>query len=190
MALKWVLADDSQDKIEQGKIVINGNTTFNGDATIISSGTDETTIIKGGNITFTRGGKPITVIRNMRMGEVETDSNGKGIISFPDFKNMKLFLSIKSFAIGQNVRSLGCYANLLNLSENKYQTFIYGTESSIGQGTSWSTPFANNTQRYTRNCVGIYCSHIHIKGAEQFFTIIREGSNNYPNLGHFGIPKV
>lgn len=191
MALKWVLADDSQDKIEQGKIVINGNTTFNGDATIVSSGTDETTIIKGGNITFTRGGKPITVIRNMRMGEVETDSNGKGIISFPDFKNMTLLLSIKSFNISQNIRSLGCYSNLLNLSENKYQTFLYGTESSIGQGVEWSTDYKDMRQEYRQDSViTMSCSILNVKQRTEnffYFTFRRDE----PEMGRFNaFPEV
>ena len=169
--LEWKLATDAGDKIQNGRIVINGNTTFNGDATIVSRGTDETTIIKGGNITFTRGGRPITVIRNMRMGEIETDSNGKGIISFPDFKNMTLLLSIKSFNISQNIRSLGCYSNLLNLSENKYQTFLYGTESSIGQGVGWSTGYKDMRQDYRQDSVlTISCSTLNVKQrTENFF---------------------
>lgn len=90
----------------------------------------------------------------MRYGEIDTDSNGKGILSFPDFKQpMSLMLSIKSFAIGQNVRSLGCYANLLNLSENKYQFFIYGTESTVGEGTSWISAKASMTTQYSKDGV-------------------------------------
>ena len=162
-SLKWILASDANDKIENGKIVINGNTVFNGDATIVSQGKDETTIIQGGSITFTRGGKPITVIRNMKFGEIETNSEGKGILSFPDFKNMSLLLSIKSFSISQNVRSLGCYANLINLSENKYQFFIYGTESTVGQGENWESTYNSMSSTYSKdNIVSISTSIAHI----------------------------
>ena len=151
--LEWKLATDAGDKIQNGRIVINGNTTFNGDATIVSTGSQEQTIIKGGSITFTRNGVPITAIRNMRFGEIETDSSGKGFVSFPGFKNMKLLLSIKSFAIGQNVRSLGCYANLVNLSENKYQCFIYGTQSQLGTGTSWVSARGSMSSSYSKGSI-------------------------------------
>lgn len=167
--LEWKLATDAGDKIQNGRIVINGNTTFNGDATIVSRGTQEQTIIQGGSITFTRNGVPITAIRNMRFGEIETDSNGRGFISFPGFKNMRVLLSIKSFAIGQNVRSLGCYANLVNLSENKYQCFIYGTQSQLGTGTAWtSTTGAMSTSYSLPDIMSISLDTVNINNSQSY----------------------
>ncbi len=180
--LEWEMASNALDKINKGEVVINGNTTFNGDATIISEGKEETTIIKGGSITFTRNGYPVSVIRNMQIGEIETDSKGKGIISFPRFKNMSLLLSIKSFAIGQNVRSLGCYANVLNAAENKYQCFLYGTEAGLGNGTAWSTGWGNYTIAYTHECVGIGVSSIHIKAPSVSFTLSRSSRHSFPPI--------
>ena len=172
--LEWKLATDAGDKIQNGRIVINGNTTFNGDATIVSRGTQEQTIIQGGSITFTRNGVPITAIRNMRFGEIETDSNGRGFISFPGFKNMRVLLSIKSFAIGQNVRSLGCYANLVNLSENKYQCFIYGTQSQLGTGAAWtSTAGAMSTSYSLPDIMSISINTININNSQSYLTYDR-----------------
>lgn len=164
--LEWRLANDSTDRIDKGKVVINANTIFNGDATIVSQGNDETTIIKGGSITFTRGGQPITIIRNMRIGEIETDSNGSGVLSFPNFKNMNLLLSIKSFNISQNIRSLGCYANLINLAENKYQVFLYGKESGLAEGISYETNYNNWTNSYYIDCLSLTCTSIKINAPE------------------------
>lgn len=159
----WVVADDSQGQINRGEIVINGNTTFNGDAKIVSVGNNETTIIQGGRITFARNGKPITVIRNTRFGEIETDSKGKGQVSFPDFNNnMSILLSIKGFAISQNIRSIGCYYNLVNMAENRYQFFIYGTESTLSQGTAWTTSPTYMENIYSRaniTAIGLSTSH-------------------------------
>lgn len=118
-------------------------------------------MIQGGSITFTRSGTPVTVIRNMKFGEIETDSNGKGVLSFPNFKNMKLLLSIKSFNVPQNIRSLGCYANLLNLSENKYQFYIYGTEATIGAGTAWETDYGTMGTSYSKSQIlSLGCSSV------------------------------
>ena len=182
MALKWKLANDANDKISKGEVLINANTVFNGDATIVSQGTNETTEIKGGSITFTRDGYPITVIRNVQVGEIETNSEGKGILSFPRFKNMNLVLSIKSFNISQNIRSLGCYANLLNLAENKYQFFLYGKESGLAESTEWkSTTGIYNTQ-YTKDCLGITLSSIHLYAPVTEVDIKRDGHNPFPSF--------
>ena len=163
MALKWVLADDSKDKIEQGKIVINGNTTFNGDATIVSSGEDETTIIKGGSITFSRGGVPITVIRNMKMGEIYTDGNGIGKITLNNFLNTKILTSIKSFNVSEKIRSLNAYASLDDSTTNTWSFYLYGTESSISEPISNNISFS--TWTHTFNLSYLMLSHITLRMA-------------------------
>lgn len=130
----WTLTDDSLDKINNGRVVINANTVFNGDATVVSLGTDESTIIKGGSITFTRGGQQITVIRNMRAGNVATDGNGSGFVDFVGMKNNLIVLpSIKAFDVSANVRSLNCRAEKDPnfLAQNRYKFYVYGTEEVV-----------------------------------------------------------
>ena len=156
MALKWVLANDANDKIENGKIVINGNTVFNGDATIVSQGEDETTIIQGGRITFTRSGYPITVIRNMRVGSVATDGSGKGIVTFNNFKTLNVLTSVKSFNVGSNIRSLNTYANLIDPYLNKWQFFLYGTESEETASKKYTHSFSAYTTTFSISYLRIY----------------------------------
>lgn len=186
---EWVVANDSQGMINRGEVVINANTTFNGDARIVSQGGNETTIIQGGSITFTRSGKPVTVIRNMRYGEIETNSSGKGILSFPDFKQpMSLMLSIKSFNISQNIRSLGCYANVINASENKYQTFLYGTESGLSEGTAWTSSTGVMASNYSKSCLSLGVSNLYIKAPKIEFR--NSSYKGYPSMSTFNLPKV
>ena len=155
-SLKWVLASDANDKIAKGEVVINANTTFNGDATIVSQGADETTIIQGGKITFTRGGYPITVIRNMRIGSVATDGSGKGIVTFNNFKTLNVLTSIKSFNVGSNVRSLNTYANLIDPYLNKWQFFLYGTESQETASTKYTHSFSVYNTTFSISYLRIY----------------------------------
>ena len=61
--LKWVLADDSQDKINTGRIVLNGNTTVQGDFKV-----------RGGNVEL-NGATKVN-------GILEVFSNNQGIISY------------------------------------------------------------------------------------------------------------
>lgn len=140
-SLKWILASDANDKIENGKIVINGNTVFNGDATIVSQGEDETTIIQGGSITFTRGGKPITVIRNIKIGTVETDGDGREI-DLSDLKSCDVITSIHSFDITSNIRSLNSGATQIDPVTNKWKIFLYGSEAVLTGGKEGSFVFS------------------------------------------------
>lgn len=61
--LKWVLASDALDKINTGRIVLNGNTQINGDF-----------VVRGNNIELT-GDTKVT-------GVIEVFSNDRGIISY------------------------------------------------------------------------------------------------------------
>lgn len=63
MALVWRLADDSLDKINNGRIILNGNTTVNGDFKV-----------SGGNVEL-NGDTKIT-------GILEVFSDNQGIISY------------------------------------------------------------------------------------------------------------
>lgn len=166
MALKWVLANDANDKIDKGQITINQNTTFTGDATIVSKGKDETTIIKGGEITFTRGGLPLTTIKNIKIGTIRTDSKGSGRVTFNNFKNTIVFTSIKSFNVSENIRSMNSYAIQSNVETNEWQFFLYGTETSIGalkkREWGWSYPSFSTTVNLKYASLGAIRYKLHI----------------------------
>lgn len=147
-SLKWILASDANDKIENGKIIINGNTVFNGDATIVSQGEDETTIIQGGSITFTRGGKPITVIRNIKIGTIETDGDGREI-DLSDLKSCDVITSIHSFDITSNIRSLNSGATQIDSVTNKWKIFLYGSEAVLTGGEKGSFNFEGNVGTFS-----------------------------------------
>lgn len=155
----WVLANDAVDSINNGRVVINANTVFNGDATVVSRGTDESTIIKGGSITFTRGGQQITVIRNMRTGVIATDGNGSGYVDFVGMKNNLIVLpSIKAFDVSANVRSLNCRAEKDPnfIAQNRYKFYVYGTEEVVTNTQVVESPSASwSINAYTAGAVSI-----------------------------------
>lgn len=124
-------------------MVINANTIFNGDATIVSQGEDETTIIQGGSITFTRGGKPITVIRNIKIGTVETDGDGREI-DLSDLKSCDVITSIHSFDITSNIRSLSSGATQTDPVNNKWKIYLYGSEAVLTGGSEGTFNFGGN----------------------------------------------
>lgn len=62
-SLKWTLGNDANDKIQNGRIVLNGNTTVNGDFKV-----------RGNNVELTAD----TKIK----GVLEVFSNNEGIISY------------------------------------------------------------------------------------------------------------
>ncbi|MGL5049554.1 MAG: hypothetical protein ACRC6E_02820, partial [Fusobacteriaceae bacterium] len=157
----WTLADDAMDSIEQGRVVINANTTFNGDATFVSKGSNETTVIKDGSITFTRGGIPVTVIRNMRSGSISTDSNGSGIVRFTNMKSdLTVLPSIQSFSISQNIRSLHCRAEIINSVTNDWRFILGGTEAQIVGNNQTVT-----VKEITKKCVSLGLSKINISNS-------------------------
>ena len=140
-------ANNAINNQNNGHLTVNANTTFSGNATFVSSGSNETTVIKDGSITFTRNGMDVTVIRNMRSGVIATDSNGSGTVDFTGMKtNLSVMTTIKSFNISQNVRSLHCYAEMIDISRNRWRFTIGGTEAgSIGHNdTKWGHSFAQS----------------------------------------------
>lgn len=60
---KWIIADDAQDKINNGRIVLNGNTTVQGDFKV-----------RGGNVEL-NGATKVN-------GILEVFSDNQGIISY------------------------------------------------------------------------------------------------------------
>lgn len=119
------------DSMKKGNLLINANTIFDGKGTFISSGSNETTVIRDGSISFTRSGETITTIRNMRAGTVSTDGYGSGYVDFIGMKsNLFILPSIKAFDVSANVRSLNCRVEKdpNYLAQNRYKFFIYGTE--------------------------------------------------------------
>ena len=124
-------ANSANENISSGFVTINANTRFNGDAEIVSQGTNETTIIRGGNITFTRNGEAITTFRNMAFGSVSTDSNGSATVSFPKLINpvIKTMLRSANFPVGTALASVFCRAELIDSSTNTYKFFIGGSST-------------------------------------------------------------
>ena len=124
-------ANSANENISSGFVTINANTRFNGDAEIVSQGTNETTIIRGGNITFTRNGEAITTFRNMAFGSVSTDSTGSATVSFPKLINpvIKTMLRSANFPVGTALASVFCRAELIESSTNTYKFFIGGSST-------------------------------------------------------------
>lgn len=157
-----------------GVFTVNANTIFAGDATFISNGSNETTIIRDGSISFTRGGETITTIRNMRAGTIITDGYGNGYVDFIGMKdNLFILPSIKAFDVSANVRSLNCKVEKDPnfLAQNRYKFFVYGTEE-VYEGINKEIV---NSQNYTQNAysVGIEAVEISLYGAricENFWT--------------------
>lgn len=157
-----------------GVFTVNANTIFAGDATFISNGSNETTIIRDGSISFTRGEETITTIRNMRAGTIITDGYGNGYVDFIGMKdNLFILPSIKAFDVSANVRSLNCKVEKDPnfLAQNRYKFFVYGTEE-VYEGINKEIV---NSQNYTQNAysVGIEAVEISLYGAricENFWT--------------------
>lgn len=162
------LADNAQntgdlalDNQNNGHVTINANTTFIGNANFVSKGSNETTIVKDGSITFTRAGVPVTVIRNMRSGSINTNSQGNGVVRFSNMSsNLTVLPSIQSFSISQNIRSLHCRAEIVNAVTNDWRFIIGGTESSTSGNNETTT-----SKTITKNCVSIGISKIDIKAS-------------------------
>ncbi|MEG0729789.1 MAG: hypothetical protein RR421_00615 [Cetobacterium sp.] len=149
---------ETVNNIEKGNLTINANTTFDGKATFISAGSDETTIIRDGSISFTRNGQTITTIRNMRSGSIATDGNGSGYVDFTGMKNNLIILpSIQSFNVSANVRSLNCRAEKdpNYVAQNRYKFFVYGTQENQ-EAMLFHTSYSNSwgATAYTVGCEG------------------------------------
>ncbi|MGL6100735.1 MAG: hypothetical protein ACRC0G_14085, partial [Fusobacteriaceae bacterium] len=128
----WVLASDADNNIATGRVVINGNTTFNGDATIVSKGTNETTVIKGGSITFTRNGAPITVVRNIRYGTANISNGTPAAITLNGFKGTVVVLpTIREFNLSENTKSVECFVETVNQVNQQYKIHLRGVETVV-----------------------------------------------------------
>lgn len=132
-----------------GIFTVNANTIFAGDATFVSKGSNETTIIRDGSITFTRNNVPITVIRNMKIGSIKTDGYGIGRVTFTGFKNLDVLTSIKSFNISTNIRSLNAHASLVDAVANTWAFYVYGTEAVMSGGIDGTFRYNGNSGSYT-----------------------------------------
>ena len=124
-------ANNAINNQNNGHLTVNANTTFVGDASFISRGSNETTVINAGSISFTRAGQTITTIRNMRSGSISTDGNGSGYVDFTGMKSGLLIIpSIQSFNVSSNVRSLNCRSERdpNYTAQNRYRFYVYGTQ--------------------------------------------------------------
>ncbi|WP_297635189.1 hypothetical protein [uncultured Clostridium sp.] len=163
-------ANNAINNQNNGHLTINANTTFVGTATVISSGSNESTIIKDGSITFTRNGQNVTVIRNMRSGVIATNGSGSGVVEFSGMKtNLSVMTSIKSFNISQNIRSLHCWAEMIDISRNRWKFVIGGTEASTSGHNETITSFSFSKYCYSLSLSSIrtWASSNHIFTSEK-----------------------
>lgn len=163
-------ANNAINNQNNGHLTINANTTFSGNATIVSSGSNESTIIRDGSITFTRGGQNITTIRNMRSGVIATNGSGSGVVEFSGMKtNLSVMTSIKSFNISQNIRSLHCWAEMIDISRNRWKFVIGGTEASTSGHNETITSFSFSKYCYSLSLSSIrtWASSNHIFTSEK-----------------------
>lgn len=142
-------ANNAINNQNNGIFTVNANTIFAGDATFVSKGSNETTIIRDGSITFTRNNVPITVIRNMKIGSIKTDGYGIGRVTFTGFKNLDVLTSIKSFNISTNIRSLNAHASLVDAVANTWAFYVYGTEAVMSGGIDGTFRYNGNSGSYT-----------------------------------------
>lgn len=163
-------ANNAINNQNNGHLTISANTTFSGDATFVSSGSNESTIIRDGSITFTRGGQNITTIRNMRSGVIATNGSGSGVVEFSGMKtNLSVMTSIKSFNISQNIRSLHCWAEMIDISRNRWKFVIGGTEASTSGHNETITSFSFSKYCYSLSLSSIrtWASSNHIFTSEK-----------------------
>lgn len=168
---------ESIDNVEKGKLLINANTVFDGTGTFVSSGSNESTIIKNGSIEFLRNGVPVTVIRNVRAGSVATNGNGIGYVDFYDMKsNLIILPSIKAFNVSANVRTLNCRAEKDPnfIAQNRWRFYVYGTEEVVENTTIVESP-------YTSYTVNAY----HAGAVSAFLNTSQVGGYGY-NTGYLG----
>ena len=164
-----------------GHLTINANTTFGGDATFVSKGSNETTIIRDGSITFTRGNQNITTIRNMRAGTIATDGNGSGVVEFSGMKtNLSVLTTIKSFNISQNIRSLHCYAEMIDIARNKWKFVIGGTEASTSGHNEVTKTFS-----FSKSCYSLSLSNVKVSASSNHIFTSEKHTNGitlFPNI--------
>lgn len=129
----------------KGNLTINANTIFDGTATFVSQGSNETTIIKDGSITFTRNNIPTTVIRNMRFGTAIASSSGGDIITLSGFDDSKtkVLPSLMEFSVSNTVRTLECKATKVGV--NQWRFYLRGTENTVVSANPVTTSGASAT---------------------------------------------
>ncbi|WP_330111967.1 hypothetical protein VSU16_04760 [Cetobacterium somerae] len=164
-------ANNAINNQNNGHLTVNANTVFDGKATFVSKGNNETTVIQNGSITFTRDGQNITTIRNMRSGVISTNSNGSGVVDFVGMKtNLSVMTTIKSFNISQNIRSLHCYAEMIDIGRNRWKFVIGGTEASVNGNNENVYSFS-----YSRHCASLSVGNIVFTPSNN---VIRSGQEN------------
>lgn len=129
-----------------GIFTVNANTIFAGDATFVSQGSNETTIIRDGSITFTRNNIPTTVIRNMRFGTAIASSSGGDIITLSGFDDSKtkVLPSLMEFSVSNTVRTLECKATKVGV--NQWRFYLRGTENTVTSTNPVTTSGSSATQ--------------------------------------------
>ncbi|MEG1009819.1 MAG: hypothetical protein RSF67_08440, partial [Clostridia bacterium] len=180
---------ETVNNIEKGNLTINTNTTFDGKATFISAGSNETTIIRDGSISFTRNGQTITTIRNMRSGSIATDGNGNGYVDFTGMKNNLIILpSIKGFNVSANVRSINCRVEKdpNYLAQNRYKFFVYGTEE-VYEGQIKVT---NSTNGYTMNAYSAGIEQVTLNSTSLSYTDTIPGSVTGPDCNGISNARI
>jgi len=132
--------DTAQSNLNEGRLVINQNTTFNGDANFVSNGDNEYIQINGGSIDFYRDDVRLTNLKNIRFGSVVTDAFGSGTVSFTGFKQPMLILpTIRKADFDKNIASFFCYTELIDSVNNTYKFYL-------GATSEYHLPSTNVTQ--------------------------------------------
>lgn len=134
------------DDMKKGNLLINANAVFDGTATFVSQGSNETTIIRDGSITFTRNNIPTTVIRNMRFGTAIASSSGGDIITLSGFDDSKtkVLPSLMEFSVSNTVRTLECKATKVGV--NQWRFYLRGTENTVTSTNPVTTSGSSATQ--------------------------------------------
>lgn len=179
-------ANNAINNQNNGIFTVNANTIFDGSGTFISKGSNETTVIKDGSISFTRGGATITTIRNMRIGTIATDGNGSGYVEFSDMKSDLLILpSIKAFNVSANVRTLNCRVEKdpNYLARNRYKFYIYGTEEVVQNTTVVElSSYSYTVYAYHAGAVSIFLNTSQIGGFGYNTGYLGESTNGMENV--------
>lgn len=184
--------DSAINNQNNGHLTINANTTFSGNATFVSSGSNETTVIKDGSITFTRNGAPVSVIRNMKFGTATASSSGGEIITLTGFDDSKtnVLPSLMEFSVSNTVRTLECKATKVGV--NQWGFYLRGTENTVASANPVTTSGSSATH------YNVYSASFHSykvnTGAISYGNWVVHSSNNasdqYPTVPSTTSPSV
>lgn len=147
--------DTALNNQNNGIFTVSANTVFAGDATFVSKGSNETTVIKDGSVTFTRAGVPVTVIRNMRFGTATASSDGGEVVTLTGFDDSKtnVLPSLMEFSVSNTVRTLECKATKVGI--NQWRFYLRGTENTVAS----ANPVTTNGSSVTHN--NVYSATFH-----------------------------